>query len=120
MSFDKAQTKELIHELISEVLNEAGQEEMIPYGRKTRAQRVGAFLTKDLFGKKPAKVEKEKRLEAEQRARALYSDIAHTLAKAPQDLEGKIRTLRDIKEKISQTLIWGDDPLLDLIDEAKE
>jgi hypothetical protein len=105
MSSSKTRTKALIRQLVCEELNEAG---------------LGDFLTKPMFAKKPEQVKREKRLDAEQRARALFSDIGRTLADVPQDLEGKIRTLRDIKEKISQVLIWGEEPLLDLIKETKE
>jgi hypothetical protein len=31
-----------------------------------------------------------------------------------------VRTLRDIKEKVSEALIWGDNPLLDLINKKDE
>jgi|TARA_R110000824_G_scaffold14091_2_gene60411 hypothetical protein len=105
MSLNKASTKRLIEELVREELNETG---------------LGDFLTKDLFAKAPQAKKQEQRLEAEQRVRALFSDIARTLATVPQDLEGKIRTLRDIKEKISQALIWDKPALLDLLDKASE
>jgi hypothetical protein len=103
MSLNKASTRKLIEELVREALNEGG---------------LGDFLTKDLFAKSPEAKKKQLRIDAEQRARALLSDITETLRSMPQDLEGKIRTLRDIKEKISQVLIWGDSPLLDMIRES--
>ena len=122
MSFTKTQVKKLIEQLIREELNKMSLEETTPhtYGHKTRGQRIGRFLTKDLFAKKPEATAKEKRLEAEQRVRALYSDIARTLGSMPPQLEDKITLLRDIKEKISQALIWGDEPLLDLVKEAED
>ena len=123
MAGKKKLTKDHIACLVREVLREEASklslDEAPPhaYGHKTRGQRIGQFLTKDLFAKKPEAAAKEKRLEAEQRVRALYSEIARALGTVPNKLEDRIIALRDIKEKISQVLIWGDDPLLDLVQE---
>ena len=57
------------------------------------------------------------RLKQEQRVREIFSDIAMSISNAPADLESKIQLLRDLKERLSQALIWGDEPLLDLISE---
>ena len=118
----KAHIAYLVEKALRKKLSKASLEEAIPhtYGHKTRAQRIGRFLTKDLFAKDDAGHKKEKHLEAEQRVRALYSDIARTLGSMPPQLEDKITLLRDIKEKISRALIWGDVPLLDLIRETED
>ena len=77
---------------------------------------ISKFLTKPLFAKPPPTPEQE-RLKAEDRAQSMFDEIANMVEEAPQDLPGMINTLRDIKEKLSQVLIWGDDPLLDMIKE---
>ena len=118
MSGKKKLTKDHIACLVREALQEAA--EPYAYGPRTRAQRIGRYLTKDMFAKKPEDAAKEKRLEAEQRVRQLYSDITRTLTAVPNKLEDKIIALRDIKEKISQVLIWGDSPLLDLVKEIND
>ena len=117
MGGKKKLTKNHIACLVREVLDEASPH---AYRSKTRGQRLGQFLTKDMFAKKPEEVAKEKRLEAEQRVRQLYSDITRALTAVPNKLEDRIIALRDIKEKISQVLIWGDAPLLDLVKEDED
>jgi hypothetical protein len=109
----------LVREVLREEISKSSLDEAPPhtYGHKTRGQRIGQFLTKDLFAKKPDDATKEKRLEIEQRVRTLYSEIARLLGAVPKKLEDRIIALRDIKEKISQVLIWGDEPLLDLVQE---
>jgi hypothetical protein len=106
----------IIEKLVREELA-AYLAEIAPYGRKSKAQRLGKFLTKDLFAKDPSIAKKEKRLKQEQRVREIFSDIAMSISNAPPDLESKIQLLRDLKERLSHALIWGDEPLLDLISE---
>jgi hypothetical protein len=77
------------------------------------------FLTKPMFGGDPPTPQEE-----DEKAQALVlstiDEIEDMLADLPPNLEGMIRTLRDIKEKLSNALIWGDNPLLDLIKEQEE
>ena len=80
---------------------------------------LSKFLTKPLFAKPPPTPEQE-RLKAEGRAQSTFDDIANMIEEAPRDLSGMIKTLRDIKEKLSQVLIWGKDPLLDIIKEETD
>jgi hypothetical protein len=123
MSLKKPLTKNLIEQLVRKELKKRRLEEAESahaYSTKTRGQRIGRYLAKDLFSKKPVELAKEKHLEAEQRVRELYSAVMRAMGTVPKKLEDKIVVLRDIKEKISQALIWGDNPLLDLVKEETE
>ncbi len=103
---NKTYPKELIEEMVREELAEASWPEFL--GRDAREKRRDA---------KARKAKTQKRGEQEQRVRNIFSEIARSMAVVPQDLEGKVRMLRDLKEKLSTALIWGEDPLLDLIAE---
>ena len=73
-----------------------------------------SFLTKSMFEKDPPTSQEE-----EEKAQSLVletiDEIEEMIENLPPNLEGMIKTLRDIKEKISEALIWGDNPLLDII-----
>jgi len=73
-----------------------------------------SYLTKPMFEKDPPAPQEE-----EEKAQSLVletiDEIEEMIENLPPNLEGMIKTLRDIKEKISEALIWGDNPLLDII-----
>jgi len=73
-----------------------------------------SYLTKPMFAKKPPTGE-EKEQAAKLKILALLDEITEMMENTPTDLEGMVITLREIKEKLSRALIWGDSPLLDLI-----
>ena len=102
----KTYSKALIEKLIREELAEATWADFL--GKEERTKRRDAAAQK---------AKRAKRVEQEQRVRNIFSDIARSLARVPQDLEGKVSMLRDLKETLSRALIWGDDPLMDLISE---
>jgi len=103
---NKTYPKQLIEEMVREELAEASWADFL--SRDERGKRRDA---------KARKAKMQKRGEQEQRVRNIFSEIARSMAVVPQDLEGKVRMLRDLKEKLSTALIWGDDPLMDLIAE---
>jgi hypothetical protein len=74
-----------------------------------------SYLTKPMFVKDPPAPREE-----EEKAQSLVletiDEIEEMIENLPPNLEGMIKTLRDIKEKLSNVLIWGDNPLLDLIE----
>ena len=102
----KQHIEEIVRQEIADMVSEATWADFL--SRDERAKRRDA---------KARKAKLEKRGEQEQRVRNLFSEIARSMAAVPQDLEGKVRMLRDLKEKLSTALIWGDDPLMDLIAE---
>tara|TARA_R100001594_G_scaffold54739_1_gene88301 strand:+ start:1165 stop:1515 length:351 start_codon:yes stop_codon:yes gene_type:complete len=104
--YTKQQIEEIVREEIAGMVSEASWADFL--SRDERAKRRDA---------KARKAKMQKRGEQEQRVRNLFSEIARSMAAVPQDLEGKVRMLRDLKEKLSTALIWGNDPLMDLIAE---
>ena len=73
-----------------------------------------SFLAKPMFAKKPL-TDEEKKQAAKLKILDLLDEITEMMENTPTDLEGMVLTLREIKEKLSRALIWGDSPLLDLI-----
>mgnify|MGYP003627653629 CR=1 FL=1 len=102
----KTYSKALIEKLIREELAEATWADFL--GKEERTKRRDAAARKAL---------RLKRVDREQRVRKIFSDIGSQLAAVPQDLEGKVRVLYALKETLSRALIWGEDPLMDLISE---
>jgi hypothetical protein len=73
-----------------------------------------SYLTKPMFTKDPPSPQEEDE-EAQSLVLKTIDEIEEMIENLPPNLEGMIKTLRDIKEKLSNVLIWGDNPLLDLL-----
>jgi len=73
-----------------------------------------SYLTRPMFAKDPPS-RQEKEEEAQSLVLETIDEIEEMIENLPSDLEGMVITLRNIKEKISEALIWGDNPLFDLI-----